>query len=335
MILLYMAHAVHRTPYPAHRGDDHVLRWMRCVQWVKGEAMALNKVILEAPAKINLYLEVGPPRSDGYHSVRTVMQSVDLCDIVEVELAEGGSGLELEVEGDAPSGEENLCLRAAGAFSSAMGRPLAARIRLSKRIPKAAGLGGGSSDAAAVLRALNFLLGEAMGREELFRTAASLGSDVPFFLVGGTSLGEGRGERVTPLRQAPPLPVVLANPGTGLPTAEVYRRFDLSGGDGPPAGGPGALIESLPAGDAQKIASLLFNSLQRAACEMMPEVGVLLEVAKKAGAEGVLVSGSGPTVFLLAGGVEQATALEGELKGAAPYVVRARFRSSGVSPVTG
>jgi 4-diphosphocytidyl-2-C-methyl-D-erythritol kinase len=293
------------------------------------------KVTLEAPAKINLYLEVGPLRSDGYHAVRTVMQAVELCDTVEVELGEGGDGMELVVEGDAPAGPDNLCLRAAEAFATALGRHLAGRIKLIKRIPQAAGLGGGSSDAAAVLRALNYLLGEGLQREELLWTAASLGSDVPFFLLGGTVLGEGRGERVSPLLQAPPLPLLLLNPGTGLEAKEVYGRFDLRGGDDPPGGGPRDLIAALPGGDINAIATLLFNSLQRAALEMDPAIRKLLEVGRRTGAKGALVSGSGPTVFALVSDDEAARGLEAEMRGAVPFVVRTRFRTSGVSLAVG
>lgn len=290
-----------------------------------------DKVSLEAPAKINLYLEVGPLRPDGYHAVRTVMQTVELCDVVEVGLAGKGKGMDLEVEGDAPTGEDNLCLRAAAAYAEAVSKPLSLRIKLSKRIPSSAGLGGGSSDAAAVLRALDFLLGEALGGKELMRLAASIGSDVPFFLVGGTALAEGRGERITPLAQAPPLPVILANPGKELSTAEVYRRFDLAARENPPPGGLQALTESLPTGDIGRIAALLFNSLQGAAMDMEPGIASLLDRGRRAGAKGALVSGSGPTVFLLASDDGGAAELEASLKNAAPLVVRTRFRSSGVS----
>lgn len=287
---------------------------------------------MQAPAKVNLYLEVGLPRPDGFHAVRTVLQTVDFCDLVEVEVTDGGEGLELSVEGEAPPGEDNLCHRAAEAFLGATGLRLGIRIKLTKRIPPAAGLGGGSADAAAVLRVLNFFTGEAMNRSELLRTAASLGSDVPFFLVGGTALGEGRGERITPLAQAPPLPVVLVNPGLGLSTAKVYNRYDALGGDEPPAQGPEALIEALSRGDIGDMAPLLFNSLQPAACEMMPEVGSLLEKGRRAGAVGALVSGSGTTVFVLAEDDAGAEELEKTMKEVAPMVWRTRFRSAGVSP---
>ncbi len=292
-----------------------------------------SRAVLEAPAKINLYLEVGPPRLDGYHPVRTVLQTVELCDLVEMEVTDGGTGLQLTVEGDAPSGEDNLCHRAATTFLEATGLRMGIKIGLSKRIPQAAGLGGGSSDAAAVLRILNSLGGEALSREELLGMAASLGMDVPFFLVGGTALGEGRGERISPLAQAPPLPVVLLNPGTGLVTADVYRRFDAAGGDSPAAQGPESLLAALPGGDAGAIAPLLFNSLQRAACDLMPGLDALLQKALEAGAAGALVSGSGPTVFALAGDDGRADTLETEMRKYAPFVARTRFRSAGVSRI--
>ena len=287
---------------------------------------------MQAPAKVNLYLEVGPLQQDGFHVVRTVLQTVDICDLVEVEVSDGGEGIAMTVEGDAPPGEDNLCHRAAAAFLAATELRLGVGIKLTKAIPPAAGLGGGSADAAAVLRALNFFSGEALSRGDLVRTAASLGSDVPFFLVGGTALGEGRGDRITPLTQAPPLPVVLANPGRELSTAEVYGRFDGMGGGESVPQGPDALVEALTRGDVGEIAALLFNSLQPAACEMMPEVASLLEEGRRAGAVGALVSGSGPTVFLLAADDAAAGDLEERVREAAPMVWRTRFRSAGVSP---
>ena len=292
-----------------------------------------SEAVLEAPAKVNLYLEAGPLRPDGYHPVRTVLQTVELCDLVEMEVTVGGEGVRLAVDGVVQHGEDNLCYRAASVFIAATRMRMGIDIRLSKRIPQAAGLGGGSSDAAAVLRMLNFYAGEAMTRERLMQTAASLGMDVPYFLVGGTALGEGRGERIKPLPQAPPLPVLLVNPGIALSTSEVYRRFDLSGGDDPPAQGPGTLLSLLPAADAEMLAPLLHNSLQRAACELNPEVGDLLQRAAEAGAASALVSGSGPTVFILARSDEEAVFLEEEMMRHAPIVIRTRFRMAGVSQV--
>lgn len=293
----------------------------------------MDRITLKAPAKINLYLEVGSRRPDGYHSVRTVLQAVEWFDLVELEMERVGRGVELEVAGEAPAGEENLCQRAVGAFLEATGVSMGVKVKLTKRIPLAAGLGGGSSDAAAVLRGLNHLTGGSLGREELFRLASSLGSDVPFFLVGGTALGEGRGERIIPVVQAPPLPVVLVNPGSGLPTAEVYRRFDSSPRKEPPAEGLRSLLDSLAAGDVRRLASFLHNSLQEAACELLPVLREILDAARRAGAGGVLVSGSGPTVFMLAADDREAELLASRMEEIAPVVFRTRFCRHGVAPV--
>lgn len=289
----------------------------------------LGKLLLKAPAKINLYLEAGPRRGDGYHRVRTVLQAVEWFDLVELELEPGGKGVYLEVDGDAPSGEDNLCYRAAWLFLEATGISAGVRIRLTKEIPVAAGLGGGSSDAAAVLRGLDHLSGAGLGKRSLFHLASRLGSDVPFFLLGGTAVGEGRGEVVTPVVQAPPLPVVLANPGKGLSTSEVYRRFDLLAPPEPPAGGPQPLLDSLAAGDVVGAAAHLYNALQDAACTLLPELMDLLEAARRSGALGALVSGSGPTVFMLAPGLEEAELIASRMRGAAPVVKVARFCSHG------
>ncbi|MGQ9757872.1 MAG: 4-(cytidine 5'-diphospho)-2-C-methyl-D-erythritol kinase [Actinomycetota bacterium] len=291
----------------------------------------LRKARFKAPAKINLYLEVGPRRPDGYHRVRNVLQTVEWFDLLDLEVRLGEKGIRLEVEGKAPPGEDNLCYRAAELFLEAAGITAGVCIRLKKEIPVAAGLGGGSSDAAAVLRGLEYLTGAGLGREDLLTLAARLGSDVPFFIVGGTALGEGRGEVVTPVVQAPPLPLVLANPGKELSTAEVYRRYDLLPAGEPPEGGPGPLLDSLAAGDALGVASHLYNALEEAASALLPELKGILEAARRAGAPGVLVSGSGPTVFALAGAPEEAESIAFRMREVAPVVRVTRFCSHGVA----
>jgi 4-diphosphocytidyl-2-C-methyl-D-erythritol kinase len=296
----------------------------------EGKEVLFGKLRLKAPAKINLYLEVGHRRSDGYHRVRTVLQAVEWFDLVELEVRPGATRILLEVEGEAPPGKDNICHRAAALFLEASGIEAEVRIRLTKRIPVAAGLGGGSSDAAAVLRGLAHLTGSGLGGGDLFRLASRLGSDVPFFLLGGTAVGEGRGEEVTPAVQAPPLPVVLANPGKGLSTAEVYRRFDLLPPGKPPQGGPRPLLESLATGEVAGVAPRLYNALQEAACALLPEISDLLEAGRRAGALGVLVSGSGPTVFMLPAGPVEAEAIASRMREVAPVVKATRFCSHGV-----
>lgn len=186
-----------------------------------------------AHAKINLGLEVLAPRPDGYHEIRTVYQSIALSDHLDVFPAR--SGLSFTCSDPALAGEDNLVLRAARALADAHGCKKGARLELHKRIPQRAGLGGGSSDAAVTLLALarTWQLPSAPG--DLYPLAASLGSDVPFFLMGGTALGVGRGEEVYPLPDAPAMHLVLVRAGEKLSTAEVYRRLGskLTGEKGP------------------------------------------------------------------------------------------------------
>jgi 4-diphosphocytidyl-2-C-methyl-D-erythritol kinase len=181
---------------------------------------------IAAPAKINLHLEVLGRRPDGFHELRTLLQSIDLADRLELEPAPVGR-LQLEVD---PPGvvpvDGNLVLRAAGALWSHVGRRPGARLRLVKRIPAGGGLGGGSADAAAALVALDRLWGTGLGTSALLRLAAGLGSDVPFFLLGGLALGVGRGDEVYPLPDLGPLTVVVATPALSIPTPEVYGSLD-------------------------------------------------------------------------------------------------------------
>lgn len=185
-----------------------------------------------APAKVNLALDVGPPEADGYHPVRTILQAVCLhdrlvlarcCDLVlECDLAPAGSG------------PANLAWRAAEALRRAAGLRAGVCIHLVKRVPLQAGLGGGSSDAAAVLRGCNRLWNLDWPAARLAEVGRELGSDVPFFLHGGTALGEGRGDRVRPLPPLPPLPLLLCHPGPGIATAGAYRALDRARGTAAP-----------------------------------------------------------------------------------------------------
>lgn len=180
-----------------------------------------------APAKLNLHLEVLGRRPDGYHEVRTLLQSIDWYDHLEAEVAVGGElSLEVEPEGAAPPGDDNLVLRAARLLWDACGSRPGARLRLVKRVPSGGGLGGGSADAAAALVLLDRLWTLGVPPEVLHGLAARLGSDVPFFLHGGLALGVGRGDEVYPLPDlAEPLHVVVAAPPVEILTAEVYGRL--------------------------------------------------------------------------------------------------------------
>ena len=271
---------------------------------------------VKAPAKINLSLDVGPRRADGYHPIRSVMQAVTLFDTVRLERI--ADGIELSASDPAlPCGEENTAHRAARAFAAATGYVGGVRIRLEKNIPMQAGLAGGSADAAAVLAGLNRLAGDPLPLPELCRLAAGIGADVPFCLVGGTQLAEGIGERMTP---APPMPdgwIVLAKPPVGVSTGAAYAAVDAL----PPAEREGtpALLQALASGELPRVAAALDNRFMAAVA--LPEVAALCRAMRMCGALGAAMSGSGSAVFGLFDGADAANACAQQLQGQAQTFV--------------
>jgi 4-diphosphocytidyl-2-C-methyl-D-erythritol kinase len=248
-----------------------------------------------AHAKLNLVLHVGPPREDGLHPVCSLFASIDLAD----DVSGGPSGSGSDSVDCAGVRGENLALRAIEAFRSRAGRelpPLA--LRIDKRIPVAAGLGGGSADAAAALRIANELAGEPLSAGELIRLAADLGSDVPSQLGPRHSLVQGVGERVEPL-ELPALAAVLLPDPDGLSTAAVYAELDRIGG-GRDQLDPEPLRRLAAAGPTE-LAAGLENDLQAAALSLRPDLSAKLDMLLAAGALGAAVSGSGPTCFGLFG----------------------------------
>jgi 4-diphosphocytidyl-2-C-methyl-D-erythritol kinase len=248
-----------------------------------------------AHAKLNLVLHVGRPRADGMHPVCSIIASIDLADEVVAEPKESG---EDTVECRGVPGD-NLAARALAEFRSRAGRelpPLAITIR--KRVPVAAGLGGGSADAAATLRIANELAGRPLGREELVRLAADLGSDVPSQLDPRHALVQGAGERIEPV-DLPSLAAVLIPDADGLSTAAVYAELDrLEGGRQTLDPDP---LQRLADCSPDELSKSLENDLQRAALSLRPDLGEQLDALTAAGALGVAVSGSGPTCFGLFG----------------------------------
>src|SRR3954451_14162857 len=209
-----------------------------------------------APAKLNLFLRVVGRRPDGFHELETVFQSIDLADTLTI-----APSADLRLTGgteDAPPGSENLVLRAAAALRDATGFAGGAAIHLEKQIPVGAGLGGGSSDAAATFAALNRFWELGLGASELAALAAGLGSDVPVALQGGTALGRGRGERLEPLA-TPPFWFVLARPPFAVPTARAYTLFRPAGSEAPPVE---AFLAALASQDPETVAALLRNDLE-------------------------------------------------------------------------
>ena len=256
---------------------------------------------MTAAAKVNLALEILDKRADGYHEIATVMQTVDLADRLVLQESD-----RLELECDAPgvpTDETNLALRAAFALRDASGLERGVRIALGKRIPVAAGLGGGSSDAAAVLLGLNRLWGLRWAAGRLADVAVGLGMDVPFFLVGGVALGTGRGERLRSVVPAP-LALVLMNPGTGVSAAEAYGRVTRTlYSDGTRCR---AVITALRSRRPARVAASLYNGLEGAVIPAHPEIARMRAALLAAGALGAVMSGSGPTVFGVARSFEHA-----------------------------
>lgn len=243
---------------------------------------------------MNLYLKVVGRRPDGYHELVTVMQPLTLTDVLTV--AAGSEGLELTLQGAAlPGGPENLVWRAAQAFYEAVGKKPGVLLRLKKRIPVAAGLGGGSSDAAGTLLALNALEKEPLGPRELHRLAAALGADVPFFLSLRPQVGRGIGTELEPL-ELPAYWYVLLNPGVAVSTAWVYRSLDLRQL-------PAPVRESW---DGDRPQEWVANDLESVTFRAHPELAAWVARLRGQGALAAGMSGSGPTLFGLFGDREAA-----------------------------
>jgi 4-diphosphocytidyl-2-C-methyl-D-erythritol kinase len=270
--------------------------------------MTLLHVQAKAYAKVNWVLEVLQRRTDGYHEVRTVLQTIDLCDTLEVQPA---ADLCLEGHGEGlPPAEENLVMKAAHLLRERADGLPGAKMRLSKAVPVAAGLGGGSSSAAAALRGLNQLWGLDLPRQALEQIAARLGSDVPFFVHGGAALAEGRGERITPLPDALATVLVIALPPLTLAdkTRRMYSLLTAADHtDGSAAQRlADAVREGKPVADEQ-----LFNVFDGPALRTFPELERLRAALLAAGARSVHLAGSGPALFALAEDAAQRERLAG------------------------
>ena len=261
---------------------------------------------LAAYAKINLTMEVLGRRADGYHEIASVLQTVDLADDLSFEPA---ADIAVRCDATGLSPEANLVLQAARLLRQATGAEQGARISLRKGVPIAAGLGGGSSDAAMTLLGLSRLWGLSMGPQELLPIASQLGSDVPFFLVGGTALARGRGEVVTPL---PPLRsawLVLATPPIQIASKTATLYGALRPADFTPGGATERLARALPAG-APLSPSDLFNVFEPVAERVFPGLTEYRAKLLEAGATSVHLTGSGPTLFSLVEGREEGEVLQ-------------------------
>jgi 4-diphosphocytidyl-2-C-methyl-D-erythritol kinase len=255
-----------------------------------------RRFLARAHAKINLSLRVGAARTDGYHPLRTVFQSLSLHDTLEVKVRRGPFALTCSDPG-VPVDGRNLVTRAANELWAALGRPGGPRgvaMHLTKHIPVQAGLGGGSSDAAAALVALARAWRARITPGDLARIAGPIGADVPYFLVGGTALGLGRGDVLYPLEDLAPRDVVLALPGFGVPTADAYRWFDEDGPDPafPGAGAGASLLPAWPGLDLE-----VANDLEPPVARRHPEIASIRGVLAAGGALATAMTGSGSAVF--------------------------------------
>ena len=297
-------------------------------------------VTVRAPAKINLHLGVGALREDGFHSLVTVYQAVGLYDDVTVRMAPDWSlGVSLPdwMDDDAvPLAGDNIVDRAADLLAAHHDVERLGEVHIAKAIPVAGGMAGGSADGAAALVALDRLWGLNTTDEDLLALAARLGSDVPFALLGGTALGTGRGELVTPVHDRGTWWWVVVPSDVGLPTPEVYRHFDKMFPDAPTEPVPAdALLGAIAAGDTWALADALHNDLEAAAIDLRPELGRLIEQGEQAGALRGLVSGSGPTCVFLCGSADHARSLAADLSGAGhPVVLAANGPVSGAHLVS-
>ena len=268
-------------------------------------AERLTRVL--APAKVNLYLAVGPVRPDGYHEVDTVLQALSLADDVLI-----GAAPELSVATEPDIGlpaEENLAYRAAETLAAAVGREATVSILIRKRIPAQAGLGGASADAAAVLVGLarRWGLGPA-GAAVVREVAARLGADVPFFLGPGTALLGGRGDEIVRPLPTPDLEFALVRPPVPVPTGDAYAAFDRLPAEPPP--GAEAMVRACETGDPEGVAAALYNNLVPASRGLVPEVGdALASVVGAPGVLGATMAGSGSAVFAICASAERAAAV--------------------------
>ncbi|MCX5776401.1 MAG: 4-(cytidine 5'-diphospho)-2-C-methyl-D-erythritol kinase [Candidatus Firestonebacteria bacterium] len=275
----------------------------------------MEKIIFKSRAKINLYLKVLDKRGDGYHNIRTIFQEIDLADDITIKKAPKKQGLTVECEdASVPVDEKNLAYRAAALILSEKKINTGLKIIINKIIPVKAGLAGGSSNAAAVLKACNNMFLPVLPFEKIFNLALSLGSDVPFFLKGGTALGEGRGEVLTALPSLAETWFVIVTEGEKASTGAIYAKYrnaltktGVSGKN---------ILEFISkknaaGGDIRKI---LFNDLEIPAGSINPAIYRVKECLLAAGARGALMSGSGPSVFGIADSKEDAESLAARVK---------------------
>ena len=307
---------------------------------MRGERVTSRGVEVAAPGKVNLILRVLDHRPDSYHNVWSVMQAFDLSDTVIAE-TDGGEGIRMTCEGaDLPTDSTNLACRAAERALARLGRRQGIRLVVRKRLPVAAGVGGGSSDAAATIRALATLLETGWSREDMAAIGAEVGSDVPFFFYGPTALVEGRGERVSPLQLEGERWLLLVNPGIAIPTAWAYGKLAAARTNRAqpperlPRFEPGPVTGAPPVVKWPDLLPLVGNDFAPVMEAEYPVLGEIRLLLGARGAEAAMLSGSGSTVFSLFADERSARAAAEGLdrrSGWRAWVTRTQGRPSGIA----
>lgn len=285
----------------------------------------MEQIFLKACAKLNLFLDITGKRGDGYHLIKSVMQSVDVFDRVKIKKSDAVS---VKCSESSLDGESNLAYKAAALFFNKTGISGGAEIYIEKRIPMQAGMAGGSADAAAVLYGLNTLYEAKLSEDELCAIGAKLGADVPFSLCGGTKLSEGIGECLSPLPELPDCVFVIIKPDAGMSTAESYRIYDEHEAAGVEHGDFSSMSTALDNEDVSGISYALYNALE----VTVPDS--VLKIKRKlisAGALGAVMTGSGTAVFGIFDGIESAAKAKAVLSSEYGDIVIARPAKNGVS----
>lgn len=276
----------------------------------------MEQIIMKAYAKVNLALDVLGRRENGYHDLRMVMQTVDLYDLLTFTPTDEPGVILTSNVSNLPIDGRNLICKAAALIMERYGVQTGVLIHLEKRIPMAAGMAGGSTDAAATLIALNELFRLGLSKDELCALGVQIGADVPYCILGGTALAEGIGEILTPLPRVPACPLVITKPDFGVSTKEVYENLDLNLLEKHPD--VDFMIQAIKDGDLKQMASYMRNDLESVTESRYPEIAAIKERMIAAGAFASMMSGSGPTVFCLCENEEIANHVAKEIREAFP-----------------
>ncbi len=290
----------------------------------------MAEICLQANAKINLFLEVLDTRPDGYHNIETVFQSIDLHDVITLRESASG-GIEIRCDDPrVPLDSSNLAYKAAELLSHESGKRHGVEIHILKRIPVGAGLAGGSTDAAATLIGLDELWGLGYDVDDLMKLGGKLGADVPFCIMGGTALGQGRGDELTQLEPFSGIPVVIANPGFEVSKAWAYGSLrDL--GLTRERKSANILVGKMQRRDVSDVEEKLFNIFESVVMEEHPLVRRIKEEFIRAGASGVLMTGSGPTVFALAQDASSAQVIREQVGRLAEFCIVTRTSGTSIT----